>query len=41
LARLPASQRRRIDLVALPMVDLDENALMVNALQRQAEVVVK
>lgn len=39
--RLPRSQRRRIDLVSLPMVDIDENALMVNALQRQASVVVK
>jgi trehalose synthase len=38
---LPKAQRRRIDVVALPMVDLDENALMVNALQRQAAVVVK
>jgi trehalose synthase len=39
--RLPARQRRRIDLASLPMADLDENALIVNALQRQAAVVVK
>jgi trehalose synthase len=38
---LSAPQRRRVDVVALPMVDLDENALMVNALQREAAVVVK
>lgn len=38
---LPPAQRRRIDVATLPMVDLDENALMVNALQRQAAVVVK
>lgn len=38
---LPAKSRERIDIVSLPMADLDENALMVNALQRQAAVVVK
>lgn len=38
---LPREERRRIDLATLPMVDLDENALIVNALQRQAAVVVK
>ena len=38
---MSARQRRRVDVVTLPMVDLDENALMVNALQRKAEVVVK
>lgn len=38
---LPAADRARIDVVSLPMVDLEENALMVNALQRQADVVVK
>jgi trehalose synthase len=38
---LSARQRGHIDVVALPMVDLDENALMVNALQREAAVVVK
>ena len=38
---LPVSQRARIDLAALPMADLEENALIVNALQRVAAVVVK
>jgi trehalose synthase len=37
--RLPAEVRRRIHLVTLPMEDLDENAIMVNALQRQARVI--
>jgi trehalose synthase len=39
--RLPRCQRRRIDLASVPLADLDENALIVNALQRQAAVVVK
>jgi trehalose synthase len=39
--RLPSRQRHRIQLATLPMADLDENALMVNALQRRAAVVVK
>jgi trehalose synthase len=39
--RLPASRRERIQLAALPMADLDANALIVNALQREADVVVK
>jgi len=38
---LPADCRRRIWIVSLPMEDLDENALMVNALQRSATVVVQ
>jgi trehalose synthase len=38
---LPRSKRRRIDLAVLPMVDVEENALMVNALQRHADVIVK
>jgi trehalose synthase len=38
---LPRSRRARIDIAVLPMVDLDENALMVNALQRRAAVIVK
>jgi trehalose synthase len=38
---LPQSVRRRIRLVNLPMKDLDENAVMVNALQRHAAVVVQ
>ncbi|HEY7250040.1 MAG TPA: glycosyltransferase [Methylomirabilota bacterium] len=40
-AALPGRQRRRIDVAVLPMVDLDENALMVNALQSRAAVIVK
>jgi trehalose synthase len=39
--RLPLVDRRRVDLAILQMVDLDENALIVNALQRQAAVIVK
>jgi trehalose synthase len=38
-ARLPEAARRRVHLVTLPMEDIDENALMVNALQRHARVV--
>ena len=38
---LPASLRRRVHLVSLPMEDVDENAAMVNALQRHASVVVQ
>ena len=38
---LPADARRRIHLAALPMDDLDENAVMVNAIQRHARVVVQ
>ena len=38
---LPAEARRRIHLATLPMDDLDENAVMVNALQRHARVVVQ
>jgi trehalose synthase len=37
--RLPADVRRRIHIVMLPMDDLDENAVMVNALQRHAQVI--
>jgi trehalose synthase len=36
---LPADIRRRVVLVTLPLDDVDENAAMVNALQRQATVV--
>ncbi len=39
--RLSAAERRRVHLVCLPMDDVDENALMVNALQRRATVVVQ
>jgi trehalose synthase len=38
---LPDAVRRRIHLASLPMDDLDENASMVNALQRHASVVVQ
>ena len=38
---LPPEVRRRIRLVSLPMADVDENAAMVNALQRHAAVVVQ
>ncbi|MGE5283124.1 MAG: glycosyltransferase [Chloroflexota bacterium] len=37
--RLPAGVRRRVLLACLPMDDLDENAAIVNALQRQAAIV--
>jgi trehalose synthase len=36
---LPAAARARILLVTLPLDDVDENAAMVNALQRQATVI--
>jgi trehalose synthase len=36
---LPNEARRRIHLATLPMEDLDENALLVNALQRHANVI--
>jgi trehalose synthase len=38
---LPTAVRRRVHLVLLPMDDADENAVMVNALQRRADVVVQ
>ncbi|MFC4117853.1 glycosyltransferase [Nonomuraea zeae] len=38
---LPGGHRRRCQLVCLPMDDLRENAVMVNALQRHASVVVQ
>jgi trehalose synthase len=39
--RLPDNTRRRIHLASLPMDDIDENATIVNALQRHATVVVQ
>ncbi|MDH3754953.1 MAG: glycosyltransferase [Acidimicrobiia bacterium] len=36
---LPHAVRRRVQLVCLPMHDLDENAVIVNALQRHAAIV--
>jgi trehalose synthase len=38
---LPAAVRNRILLVTLPLDDVDENAAMVNALQRHATVIVQ
>jgi trehalose synthase len=38
---LPPAQRARILLVTLPLDDVDENAAMVNAVQRHASVVVQ
>ena len=38
---LPRAVRRRVHLALLPMDDPDENAIMVNALQRRADVVVQ
>lgn len=38
---LSSEQRRQCSLVSLPMDDVDENAVMVNALQRHAAVVVQ
>jgi len=38
---LPIEERRCIRLVTLPMADIDENAAMVNAIQRYATVVVQ
>jgi trehalose synthase len=39
--RMRKARRRRVHLVSLPMDDLDENAAMVNAIQRRADVVVQ
>jgi trehalose synthase len=39
--RLPEEVRARVHLANLPMDDLDENAAMVNALQRRADVIVQ
>jgi trehalose synthase len=38
---LPAALRRRVHLCSLPMDDVEENAAIVNALQRHADVVVQ
>jgi trehalose synthase len=38
---LPEARRRYVHLALLPMADLDENAAVVNALQRHAAVVVQ
>ena len=38
---LPHSERKRVHLASLPMADVEENAAIVNALQRHAAVVVQ
>jgi trehalose synthase len=38
---LPSPARRQVHLAALPMADIEENAAIVNALQRQADVIVQ
>ena len=38
---LPSGSRHLVHLISLPMDDVDENAAMVNALQRHASVVVQ
>jgi trehalose synthase len=38
---LPAEARRRVHIASLPMEDAEENAAIVNALQRHADVVVQ
>jgi trehalose synthase len=38
-SQLPHEVRRRVHLLLLPMADSDENAVIVNALQRRADVV--
>jgi trehalose synthase len=40
-AALPANVRDRIHLASLPMVDVEENAAIVNAIQRRSEIVVQ
>src|SRR5207302_8542163 len=37
----PPAVRRQIHLACLPMVDQEENAIIVNALQRRADIVVQ
>lgn len=39
--RLPLPQRRRIHLVSLPVEDRAENALVVNSIQRESDVIVQ
>jgi len=40
-ATLPRAARDRVHLACLPMEDLEENAAMVNAIQRRADVIVQ
>jgi trehalose synthase len=39
--KLPLAQRSRVHIVCLPMEDIEENAAMVNAIQRHAAVIVQ
>jgi trehalose synthase len=39
--QLPPERRRRVHLATLPMDDVQENAAMVNAIQRRSEIVVQ
>ncbi len=39
--RLPAEERARVHLACLPMDDIQENAAMVNAIQRRSDIVVQ
>ncbi len=39
--RLPQRTKQRVHLVCLPMEDIEENAVMVNAIQRHATIVVQ
>jgi len=39
--KLPHTERSRVHLACLPMQDIDENAVIVNALQRHATIVVQ
>ena len=41
MGKAPKDSRSRVRLVTLPMDDVDENAVMVNALQRSATVIVQ
>ena len=41
LGEMPDAVRGRVHLVSLPMDDIDENAAMVNALQRRADIIVQ
>jgi trehalose synthase len=40
-AALPAEKRARVHLASLPMDDVEENAAMVNAIQRRSDVIVQ
>jgi trehalose synthase len=39
--QLPGPMRERVHLASLPTIDIDENAAMVNALQRHATIIVQ